>query len=637
MGGLLKQINSPGDIHGLSYPQLNELAGEIRRMIIKTVSKNGGHLAPSLGVVELTLGLYKALNSPPDKIIWDVGHQGYAHKIITGRREEFSTLRQLGGISGFLRPGESPYDVFGTGHSSTSISAALGMAVARDLKGDKYKIAAVIGDGAMTGGMAFEALNNAGHLKKDLIVVLNDNEMSIAQNVGAMSGYLARLRTDPMYTRGKEELEQLMKKIPVGSALLRLGLRLRDSLKYLVVPGMIFEEMGFIYLGPVDGHDIKQIAGVLQRARTLKGPVLIHVLTKKGKGYKPAEVNPGRFHGVGPFDQTSGEVIKNISIPSYTDIFGRTMIKLARRDESIVAITAAMASGTGLTNFARLYPKRFFDVGIAEQHAVTMAAGMAAGGYRPVVAVYSTFLQRAFDQILHDVCLQKLPVTFAIDRAGIVGEDGATHNGLFDFAYLRPIPNMVVMAPKDENELQHMLATAVKHPGPAAVRYPRGAGAGCALDEDLKTIPIGRAEVLKKGSNVTLLAVGSTVRLAVEAAGVLEGRGIDAAVINARFVKPLDEECIIHYAKHTRVMFILEEHVLHGGFGSAVLELLSSRGLKDIRVHCLGIPDVFVEHGSPAQLRDKYGLTVDHLVRAVSSKMIHLNRSGRLKIVLDRK
>lgn len=637
MGGLLKQINSPGDIHGLSYPQLNELAGEIRRLIIKTVSKNGGHLAPSLGVVELTLGLYKALNCPPDKIIWDVGHQGYAHKIITGRREEFSTLRQLGGISGFLRPGESPYDVFGTGHSSTSISAALGMAVARDLKGDKYKIAAVIGDGAMTGGMAFEALNNAGHLKKDLIVILNDNEMSIAQNVGAMSGYLARLRTDPMYTRGKEELEQLMKKIPVGSALLRLGLRLRDSLKYLVVPGMIFEEMGFIYLGPVDGHDIKQIAGVLQRAKTLKGPVLIHVLTKKGKGYKPAEVNPGRFHGVGPFDQASGEVIKNSNIPSYTDIFGRTMIKLARRDESIVAITAAMASGTGLTNFARLYPKRFFDVGIAEQHAVTMAAGMAAGGYRPVVAVYSTFLQRAFDQILHDVCLQKLPVTFAIDRAGIVGEDGATHNGLFDFAYLRPIPNIVVMAPKDENELQHMLATAVYHPGPAAVRYPRGAGAGCALDENLKTIPIGRAEVLKKGSNVTLLAVGSTVRLAEQAAAVLEGRGIDAAVINARFVKPLDEECIISYAKQTRVMFILEEHVLHGGFGSAVLELLSSRGLKDIKVHCFGIPDVFVEHGSPAQLRNKYGLTVEHLVKAVSSKMIHINRSRRLTIVSDHK
>jgi len=634
---LLKQINSPDDIHELSYLQLNELAGELRQLIIETVAKNGGHLAPSLGVVELTLGLHKVLNMPPDKIIWDVGHQSYAHKIITGRREKFNTLRQLGGISGFSRPEESAYDAFGTGHSSTSISAALGLAVARDLKGEKHRVVAVIGDGAMTGGMAFEALNNAGHLKKDLIVILNDNEMSIAQNVGAMSGYLTRLRTDPMYTRGKEELEQLMRKIPVGPAMLRVGLRLRDSLKYLVVPGMFFEEMGFFYLGPVDGHDIKQVAGVLQRAKTMKGPVLVHILTKKGKGYKPAEDNPGRFHGVGPFDIASGEVIKKSIIPSYTDVFGRTMTKLAREDESIVAITAAMTSGTGLTNFARLFPKRFFDVGIAEQHAVTMAAGMAAGGYHPVVAIYSTFLQRAFDQILHDVCLQKLPVTFAIDRAGIVGEDGATHNGLFDFAYLRPIPNMVIMAPKDENELQHMLATAVKHPGPAAVRYPRGAGAGCVLDEKLVTIPIGKAEILKKGSHVTLLAAGSTVRVAAEAAGVLAGRGIDAAVINARFVKPLDEECILHYAKQTGILFILEEHVLHGGFGSAVLELLSARGLKDIRVQCFGVPDVFVEHGSPAILMERYGLTVDQLVRAVINKMIHLNRSRRLKVVSGNK
>jgi 1-deoxy-D-xylulose-5-phosphate synthase len=634
---LLQQINSTDDIHALSYLQLNELAGELRQLMIETVAKNGGHLAPSLGVVELTLGLHKVLNMPPDKIIWDVGHQSYAHKIITGRRDKFATLRQLGGISGFSRPEESKYDAFGTGHSSTSISAALGLAIARDLKGEKHRVVAVIGDGAMTGGMAFEALNNAGHLKKDLIVVLNDNEMSIAQNVGAMSGYLARLRTDPMYTRGKEELEHLMRKIPVGPAMLRVGLRLRDSLKYLVVPGMFFEEMGFFYLGPVDGHDIKQVASVLQRAKTMKGPVLVHVLTKKGKGYKPAEDNPGRFHGVGPFDIASGEIIKNSNIPSYTDVFGRTMIKLAREDESVVAITAAMTSGTGLNNFARLYPKRFFDVGIAEQHAVTMAAGMAAGGYHPVVAIYSTFLQRAFDQILHDVCLQKLPVTFAIDRAGIVGEDGATHNGLFDFAYLRPIPNMVIMAPKDENELQHMLATAVKHPGPAAVRYPRGAGAGCVLDEVLETIPIGKAEILKKGSQVTLLAAGSTVRLAVEAADVLAGRGINAAVINARFVKPLDEDCILHYAKQTGFLFILEEHVLHGGFGSAVLELLSARGLKDIRVQCFGVPDVFVEHGSPAILRERYGLTVDQLVRAVVNKMIHLNRSRRLKVVSDNK
>ncbi len=566
-----------------------------------------------------------------------MGHQSYAHKIITGRREKFSTLRQLGGISGFLCPGESEYDVFRTGHSSTSISTALGMAVARDLRGENYKIAAVIGDGAMTSGVAFEALNNAGHLKKDLIVILNDNEMSIAQNVGAMSGYLARLRTDPMYTRGKEELEQLMRKIPVGSTLLRLGLRLRDSLKYLVVPGMIFEEMGFIYLGPVDGHDIKQLAGVLQRAKNMKGPVLIHVLTKKGKGYKPAENNPGRFHGVGPFDPVSGEIYKSSSIPTYTEIFGRTMIKLAHRNESIIAITAAMADGTGLTNFARLYPKRFFDVGIAEQHAVTMAAGMATCGYHPVVAIYSTFLQRAYDQILQDVCLQKLPVTFAIDRAGIVGEDGPTHNGLFDFAYLRPVPNMVVMAPKDENELQHMLATAVRHPGPTALRYPRGAGVGCAMDGCPIAIPIGQAEVLKEGSSVALLAIGNTVGLALEAAAVLRNRGISAAVINARFVKPLDRECILYFAKHTNMLFTLEEHVLQGGFGSAVLELLSASGLRGTKVHCFGIPDVFVEHGRPEELREMYGLTVNRIVRTVAGKIAHITKTKRLKIVFDKK
>lgn len=631
----LKQINSPKDIHALNYLQLDELAAELRQLIIETVSKNGGHLAPSLGVVELTLALHKVLNMPPDKIVWDVGHQSYAHKIITGRRDSFKTLRQLGGISGFSRPEESSYDAFGTGHSSTSISAALGLALARDLKGENHKVVAVIGDGAMTGGLAFESINYAGHLKKDLIVILNDNEMSIAQNVGAMSGYLARLRTEPMYTRGKEEVAQIINKIPAGSRLWRLGLKFRDSLKHLVVPGMFFEEMGFFYLGPVDGHDIRQVAGFLQRAKMMKGPVLVHVLTKKGMGYKPAEDNPSLFHGVGPFDIDSGKVIKSNNIPSYTDIFGQTMVKLAHNDENIVAISAAMTSGTGLSKFAKLYPPRFFDVGIAEQNAVTMAAGMAAGGQHPVVAIYSTFLQRAFDQIVHDVCLQNLPVTFAIDRAGIVGEDGATHNGLFDFAYLRPIPNMVIMAPKDENELQHMLATAVQYHGPTAVRYPRGAGAGCKLDDNLKTLPIGKAEILKKGSQVTLLAAGSTVRLAEEAAEVLAVRGINAAVINARFIKPLDEECILHYAKQTSMLFILEEHVLHGGFGSAVLELLSARGLKDIRVQCIGIPDVFVEHGSQEAVREKYGLTTEQVVKAVVSKMIQINRSRRLKVVSD--
>jgi 1-deoxy-D-xylulose-5-phosphate synthase len=436
-----------------------------------------------------------------------------------------------------------------------------------------------------------------------------------------------------MYTRGKEEVAQIINRIPAGSRLWRLGLKFRDSLKHLVVPGMFFEEMGFFYLGPVDGHDIRQVAGFLQRAKMMKGPVLVHVLTKKGMGYKPAEDNPGLFHGVGPFDIESGKVVNSGSVPSYTDIFGRTMVKLAHSNENIAAISAAMTSGTGLVKFAKLYPSRFFDVGIAEQNAVTMAAGLAAGGQHPVVAVYSTFLQRAFDQIVHDVCLQKLPVTFAIDRAGIVGEDGATHNGLFDFAYLRPIPNMVVMAPKDENELQHMLATAVQYHGPAAVRYPRGAGTGCKLDDNFKTLPIGKAEILKKGSQVTLLAAGSTVRLAEEAAVILAGRGISAAVINARFIKPLDEECILQYAKQTGVLFTLEEHVLHGGFGSAVLELLSAKGLRDIRVQCIGIPDVFVEHGSQEAVRKKYSLTTEQVMKAVVSKMIQISRSRRLKIV----
>lgn len=635
MSKLLKQINSPRDIRLLTYPQLQQLAGEIRQLLIETVAQTGGHLAPSLGIVELTLGLHKVFDSPVDKIVWDVGHQSYSHKIITGRRDAFGTLRQFGGISGFPRPAESVHDAFGTGHSSTSISAALGLAVARDLKSESYSVAAVIGDGAMTGGMAFEALNYAGHLKKDLIVILNDNEMSIAQNVGAMSGYLARLRTDPMYSRGKEELEQIMRKIPIGSALLRLGERVKDSLKYLVVPGMLFEEMGFVYLGPVDGHDIKAISNVLLRAKAMKGPVLIHILTKKGKGYRPAENNPDRFHGVGPFDKVSGEVIKGSKDPSYTDIFGRTMIKLAGENDRIVAVTAAMTSGTGLTNFAKLYPKRFFDVGIAEQHAVTMAAAMASGGYQPVVAIYSTFLQRAFDQVLHDVCIQNLPVTFAVDRSGVVGEDGATHHGLFDFAYLRLIPNMVVMAPKDENELQHMLATAVSHPGPASVRYPRGAGCGCKIDDDCKILPLGRAEVLRKGPDVTLLAVGSMVRLAGEAAGILAGRGIEATVINARFVKPLDEECIIHYARTTGRLYTIEEHVLSCGFGSAVLELLSARGIRDVRVQCLGIPDAFVEHGSPALLKARYGLTVEQIVRAVLEKAAGRSRSRRLAVVPD--
>lgn len=631
----MKQISSPRDIRFLNWDELNELAREIRQEIIATVSSNGGHLAPNLGVVELTLALHRVFNSPADKIVWDVGHQSYVHKLLTGRREQFYTLRQFGGISGFPRPSESEHDPFGAGHSSTSISAALGLAAARDLKGEKNSVVAVIGDGAMTGGMAFEALNHAGHLKKDLIVVLNDNEMSIAENVGAMSGYLSRLRTDPMYSRGKEEIEQIMKKLPIGPAIWRLGERIKDSLKYLVVPGMIFEELGFIYLGPVDGHDIKAVVRALQQARSTKGPVLVHALTKKGKGYHPAENNPDKFHGIGPFDVKTGEIHKSGGAPSYTEIFGRTAIKLAQRDERVLAITAAMPAGTGLTNFSRLYPERFFDVGIAEQHAVTLAAGLAAAGFRPVVAIYSTFLQRAYDQVLHDVCLQNLPVTFAIDRGGLVGEDGATHHGLFDLSYLRLIPNIVIMAPKDENELQHMLFTAVEHCGPAAVRYPRGSGVGCRMDQDLQTIPPGQAEVLREGKDAVIFAVGNMVQTALEAASFIEKHGIEAAVINARFVKPLDSNLIVKYAVYTRKVFTLEDHVLAGGFGSAVQELLSDRGLADLQVHRFGIPDTFVEHGDPVILRSRYGLTAEKLAKSIEGTFAPSVRKGKLKLVKE--
>ena len=633
MGNILKNINSPQDIRTMTYHQLEELAGEIREEIIAIVANNGGHLAPNLGVVELTLAIHKVFQSPVDRILWDVGHQCYVHKIITGRKDDFKTLRQFGGISGFPRQSESIHDAFGTGHSSTSISAALGLALARDLQGESYNVVAVIGDGAMTGGMAFEALNHAGQLKKDMIVILNDNEMSIAQNVGAMSGYLARLRTDPVYTRGKEDLEMLLKKLPIGSTLLRMGERLKDSLKYLLVPGMLFEELGFTYLGPVDGHDIRAVTTILRQAKSKKCPVLVHVITKKGMGYPPAEQNPDKFHGIGAFHVATGEEIKNSAAPSYTQVFGNTLVELAHRDEKLLAITAAMPGGTGLDQFSRVFPERFFDVGIAEQHAVTMAAGLAAGGYHPVVAIYSTFLQRAYDQVLHDVCLQNLPVIFAIDRAGIVGNDGATHHGLFDLSYLRSIPNLVLMSPKDVNELQHMLATAADHTGPIALRYPRGGGPACMMDQELKVLPIGKAEVIQEGSDATLVAIGSMVHVAEAVAKILEARGFKTTVINARFIKPLDEECILHYASLSGNLFTLEENVLQGGFGSAILELLATRDVKGIQTYRFGIPDTFVEHGSAELLLARYGLNVEKVVQVITKHLKNKNTLKKLKLV----
>ncbi|WP_041458852.1 1-deoxy-D-xylulose-5-phosphate synthase [Ammonifex degensii] len=615
--GVLARVNTPEDLKALSLAELEELAAELREFIINTVAHTGGHLAPNLGVVELTLALYRVFDFPRDKIIWDVGHQCYVHKIITGRKERFGTLRQLGGVSGFPSREESPYDIFGTGHASTSISAALGLAKARDLAGDHYAVVAVIGDGALTGGMALEALNHAGHLQTDLIVVLNDNEMSISKNVGALANYLSRLRSDPAYRRLQEEFESLTSRLPGFGPRLRDFLsRLKGSVKYLVVPGMFFEELGFTYLGPVDGHHLPTLLRILERARALKGPVLVHVVTRKGKGYKPAEEDPDLYHGVGPFNPETGELYSS-SLPTYTEIFGRTLVRLAEEDPRIVAITAAMPSGTGLKLFAQRFPHRFFDVGIAEQHAVTFAAGLAVGGYRPVVAIYSTFLQRAYDQIIHDVCLQRLPVVFALDRAGIVGEDGATHQGLFDLAYLRSIPHMVVMAPADENELQHMLKTALTHEGPIALRYPRGTGLGVTLDADPRPLPIGQGVVLREGRDVTLIAIGNMVPRALKAAEELAAQGISAAVINARFVKPLDIELILRYAKRTRWVVTIEEGILAGGFGSAVAECLTSHGLGEVKITRLGIEDTFVEHGHPEELRKKYGLDVQGIVRAV--------------------
>ncbi|KAF1086524.1 1-deoxy-D-xylulose-5-phosphate synthase [Sporotomaculum syntrophicum] len=633
MGRYLDQINSPRDVRALTLAQLDRLAGEIREEIIGTVAKNGGHLASNLGVVELTLALHCVFETPQDKIIWDVGHQCYVHKLVTGRREQFSSLRCYGGLSGFPRPDESEHDAFGTGHSSTSISVALGMVLARDFRGDRNNVVAVIGDGSMTGGMAFEALNHAGQLKKDLIVVLNDNKMSISANVGAMSGYLNRIRTDPKYSRGKDEIEHILRRIPtIGSTVAKVAERIKDSFKYLVVPGMIFEELGFTYLGPIDGHNIPSMLETLEQAKALGGPVLVHVVTEKGRGYAPAVQKADKFHGIGPFDINSGSSLEKNDISTYTEIFGRTLVKLAEQDPAIVAITAAMCSGTGLSGFAQKFPERFFDVGIAEQHAVTLAAGLASEGFKPVVAIYSTFLQRAYDQIIHDVCLPKLPVVFAVDRAGIVGDDGPTHHGLFDISYLRSVPNMSIMAPADENELQHMLHTALQLNSPCALRFPRGTGLGVALDRHSRALSVGQAEVLVEGKDITLLAVGNTVPAARRAASVLKEQGVLATVINARFIKPLDEECITRWAARTGRLITVEENILAGGFGASVLELLAVKDMTGVQVKCLGIGDIFLEHGSQSFLRDKYGLQSENIVN-IARRMIDSGQTKGTKII----
>lgn len=619
---LLDTINSPDDLRRLQPESLEQLAAEIRDKIIRTVSQTGGHLAPSLGVVELTIALHYVFDTPNDKLIWDVGHQTYAHKLLTARREKFHTLRQYKGISGFPKRAESPYDVVETGHSSTSISNGLGMSTAKYLKKDERRVIAVIGDGSMTAGLAFEGLNHAGHLDKNLIVILNDNEMSISPNVGAMSSFLSRKLTGKTMSGLRRHVEERLKSLSsVGENILTVLRKSEESLKGFFTPGMLFEALKFKYIGPIPGHQLESLIETLRNVRdNPMGPVLVHVLTTKGKGYEPAEKNPGDYHGVGPFDIATGKALPTSGSISYTEVFGRTMCRLGRENDRLTAITAAMPAGTGLAPFSREFPERFFDVGIAEQHAVTFAAGQAMEGMRPVVAVYSTFMQRALDQVIHDVCLPDLPVTFALDRAGVVGDDGPTHHGVFDLSFLRFVPNLVLMAPKDENELQLMLHTAVYHAGPIALRYPRGPGEGVELARDLKKLAVGKGELLREGGDVLLLPVGNRVYPALAAAEGLMKLGIDAAVINPRFIKPLDNELISTWAERTGRVVTIEDNVKKGGFGSAVLQLLSELHLR-VPVRLLGYGNTFIEHAPQSVLWKNNGIDVSGIIKGTLEVM----------------
>jgi len=612
---LLEQINEPQDLKALSLDQLEQLSQEIRHFLIQKLSATGGHLAPNLGVVELTLAIHYLFNSPKDKFIFDVGHQSYVHKILTGRRDRFDTLRQYKGLCGFVKRDESEHDVWEAGHSSTSLSAAMGMAMARDLKGESNRVIAVIGDGALTGGMALEALNHIGHEKKNLMVILNDNEMSIAPNVGAMHHYLAKIRTDRHYQKAKDELQQFLNKIPaIGGTLAKTAERFKDSLKYLLVSGILFEQFGLTYLGPVDGHDLEQLTDILRQADSIKGPVLVHVLTVKGKGYSPAEADSLKWHGISPYKIESGQVLKAVEPPMYTEIFSDMLMELAQKDDRIVAITPAMPAGSGLLKFEKAFPNRMIDVGIAEQHAATMSAALAMEGMKPVFAVYSTFLQRAYDQVVHDICRQNLNVIFAIDRAGFVGPDGETHHGVYDIPFLRHVPNIVIMMPKDENELRRMMKTAVDYDdGPIAVRYPRVAGLGVELDPDPQPLEIGKWESLRDGEFGAILAIGPMVQVAEEAAELLKREGCNVQVINARFIKPLDEEMLLTLAKEGKQMLILEEGAEFGGFGSSVLEFYSLKGIYGLPIRIMGIPDKFIEHGSIKEQRYEVGLTAERV------------------------
>ncbi|RJQ56110.1 MAG: 1-deoxy-D-xylulose-5-phosphate synthase [Desulfobacteraceae bacterium] len=615
---LLDHIDSPDDVKKLSLSDLTVLAEEVRNHIVEVVSKTGGHLASNLGVVELTIALHYVFDSPKDKIIWDVGHQSYTHKLLTGRRKLFHTLRQHRGISGFTKTKESPHDAFSTGHSSTSISAGLGMACAKRLKNETGKVIAVIGDGSLTSGIAYEGLNQAGDIHKDLIVILNENDMSIAKNVGALSSFLSRTFSKKYLQDLRKEFGEFLKSLPkIGDDVYQVAKRTEESFKTFVTPGMLFEAFNFEYFGPINGHRLNHLIDILHNIKNTNEPVLLHVITKKGKGYTPAEENPVFYHGVSCFEVKTGNcIVKNASVPTYTKIFGDTMVELAANDPKIVAVTAAMPEGTGLKEFSENYPERFFDVGIAEQHGVTFAAGMAVEGLKPVVAIYSTFLQRAYDQIIHDVCIDELPVVFAVDRSGIVGEDGATHHGVFDLTYLRSLPNMVVMAPKDENELRRMLVTALSYPGPISMRYPRGTGIGVKMDEKIEPLAIGKAEILTEGEDLLILAIGQSVYEALKARDVLVEEGVSATVVNCRFVKPLDVDLIVSLSVKIPRIVTVEENVLQGGFGSAVLECLNDEGINGFTLKRVGIPDRFIEHGPQKLLRSKAEVDAAAIIRA---------------------
>jgi len=614
---LLKNINTPADLKKVKPEQLPQVAAEVRSFILDTVSKLGGHLASSLGSTDITVALHYAFDTPKDKLVWDTGHQTYGHKILTGRKDRMNTIRQFGGLSGFLKRSESEYDTFGAGHASTAISAALGMAVARDLKGESNKVVAIVSDGCMTGGEAYEGLQNAGQVQTDIIVVLNDNQMFISNRVGALGTFLSKLLTLGAVRDAEHEVKKFLARFQFwGESILRVAKRA----KVLLFPGMLFEEMGFTYFGPVDGHDVEQLAAVFAHVKKLKGPILVHCVTKKGKGYAAAEEDQYTWHGPGKFDVATAKMLKQpvtkAPPPTYTAVFGKAVVKEAEADPRIVGITAAMPEGTGMDAFRDRFPKRYFDVGLAEEHAVTFAAGLASEGYRPIVAIYSTFLQRAYDQIEHDVCLQKLPVILALDRAGLVGEDGPTHHGVFDYSYLRMIPGMTVMAPADENELQNMLRTAIELNAPVSIRYPRGAGVGVAMDPEAKAIPVGKGARLKDGNDVTLLAIGNRVHPALEAAQILEDKGYSVGVVNMRFVKPIDVELLKECAAKTPRLVTIEDNVIQGGFGTAVLEALTPGRAEVLRI---GIPDAFVEHGAPHLLYDSIGLSAPKIAERVAA------------------